>query len=88
MAVPSEVGKVKPDIVVCPDIFVVPSTINPSFILIEDESLELNVVPFIVISPTLTLPVPEVVSVRSPFDGAEIVDPVTAMSPNVFNVSE
>ena len=34
-----------------------------------------------------TFPLPEVVSVKSPFDGADIVDPVTAMSPKVFSVS-
>ena len=34
----------------------------------------------------LTFPVPAVASVRSPFDGADIVDPITDISPNVFNV--
>ena len=42
---PSDVGKVSPANVVDPETFKVPSTINPSFILIDDESVELNVVP-------------------------------------------
>ena len=35
----------------------------------------------------MTLPDPDVVSVKSPLDGADIVDPMTAMSPKVFSVS-
>ena len=35
----------------------------------------------------LTLPEPDVVSVRSPLEGAEIVDPVIPRSPKVFSVS-
>ena len=35
----------------------------------------------------LTLPDPEVVSVRSPLEGADMVDPVIPKSPSVFGVS-
>ena len=44
--------------VVAPDILAVPSTINPSFILIIEESSELKDVPANLIPPITTLPVP------------------------------
>ena len=64
-----------------------PSTIRPSLMLIDDESLELKVVPLTINSPRLIFPVPDVVSVRSPLLGADIVEPFTRISPRVFNVS-
>ena len=42
-----------------PDTDIVPSTINPSFMLIDEESSELKVVPCILIAPNTTCPVPE-----------------------------
>ena len=41
-----------------PDTFKVPSTINPSLILILEESAALKVVPLNVSPPTITFPVP------------------------------
>ena len=65
--------------VIVPDMF--PVTCRFSLIVICVESLELNSVPLICIPSTLTLPVPDVVKVKSAFDGADIVDPVTDRSP-------
>ena len=45
-----------------------PSTINPSFILMDDESVELNVVPAICMAPNTTLPVPAGTRFMSSFD--------------------
>ena len=70
-----------------PEEFSTPSTTRPSLMLIDDESLELNVVPFTMNSPRFIFPVPDVVSVRSPLLGADIVEPFTRISPSVFNVS-
>ena len=43
--------------------------------------------PILNVSSTTTLPAPEVVYVKSPLLGAEIVEPVIVMSPSDFNVS-
>jgi|TARA_B110000902_G_scaffold235460_1_gene280799 hypothetical protein len=82
-----ELKFVAPESVAVPETFSAPSTISPSLMLIDDESLELKVVPFTMNSPRLIFPVPDVVSVRSPLLGADIVEPFTRISPSVFNVS-
>ena len=59
---------VKAPSVKAPDAFIVPSTINPSLILILEESAELNVVPLNSILPKATCPVPDGVKIISSFD--------------------
>ena len=58
---------VKAPSVKAPDAFIVPSTINPSLILILEESAELNVVPLNSILPKATCPVPDGVKIISSF---------------------
>ena len=67
---PSDDGYVSHAKVTAPDTFKVPSTISPSFMLIDEESLEFSVVPRTVILSSTILPVPDVVNVKSAFVGA------------------
>ena len=57
-----------PVIVVAPETFKVPSTINPSLMLIVEESEELRVVPLIPIDPNVTVPVPAGIKFMSSLD--------------------
>tara|TARA_R110000744_G_scaffold67545_1_gene137698 strand:- start:33 stop:686 length:654 start_codon:yes stop_codon:yes gene_type:complete len=63
--VPAEMA---PENVVAPDTLKVPSTINPSLMLIVVESVELRVVPAICMAPKITLPVPAGSRFMSSFD--------------------
>ena len=82
---PSDVGNASPDNVACPETLNVPSTISPSLMLIDDESLELKVVPRTVIESNIIFPVPDVEIVKSEFVGATIF--CIDMSPSLLNSS-
>jgi hypothetical protein len=59
---------VAPESVAAPETFIVPSTTSPSFTLMIEESSELKVVPFILIAPNTTEPVPLGDRLMSSFD--------------------
>ena len=82
---PSDVGNASPDNVACHETLNVPSTISPSLMLIDDESLELKVVPRTVIESNIIFPVPDVEIVKSEFVGATIF--CIDMSPSLLNSS-
>ena len=54
--------------VVAPVTFKVPSTTNPSLMLIVDESVDDSDVPFRVMAPTIIFPVPAAFKIKSEFD--------------------
>ena len=65
-------AKVEPA-VTAPVILAVPSTTNPSFKLIVDESVELKVVPLIVIAPAIIFPVPDGLKIKSELDAVAFI---------------
>ena len=79
--VPAVTAKVL-DNVAAPDTLAVPSTTNPSLILIILESSELIVVPAILIADATTPPVPFGNKIMSSFDLADVIRlPLTSRSP-------